>query len=86
MAESELLKASRDLAWRQFMNGVVLQSMAHHRTCRGYVRENVQQGNSKIVLVTGLIELVFWVVVAIVLGGTFLMSLCGLIMIVFNID
>lgn len=86
MAESELLKASRDLAWRQFMNGVVLQSMAHHRTCRGQVRADVRQGNRPVLVIAGLIELVFWIVVAIVLGGTMLMSLCGLMMIVFGIE
>lgn len=76
----------RDLAWRQFMNGLVLQNIQQNRNCRYKGHQIQEHGNSKIVLVAGLIELLFWLFVVIVFGGTVLMSLCGLVMIVFNID
>ena len=84
----EMQDFSRDLSWRLFMNGIVLQSMARHRTYRGQqVRENVNvQGNNAVMMIAGIIELLFWLFVMILFGGTMLMSLCGLMMIVFGIE
>ena len=87
MVENELLKVSQDLSNRLFWNEFWLRSIARHRTYRGQqVRADVRQGNRPVLVIAGLIELVFWIVVAIVLGGTMLMSLCGLMMIVFGIE
>ena len=80
-------KQVQDLIRGQFMNQMIFRIMDNASANRG----KVQQGQGvqylhKVPLIVDIVcgaVVLFWVVV---LGGTLLLSLLGLIMLVFNID
>lgn len=80
-------KQVQDLIRGQFMNQMIFRIMDNARANRG----RVQQGQGvqyvhKVPLIVDIVcgaVILFWVVV---LGGTFLLSLLGLFMLVFNIS
>lgn len=80
-------KQVQDLIRGQFMNQMIFRIMDNARANRGRVQQG--QGVQYVHHVPLIVDIVcgavvlFWVVV---LGGTFLLSLLGLIMLVFNID
>lgn len=80
-------KQVQDLIRGQFMNQMIFRIMDNARANRGKVQQG--QGVQYVHKVPLIIDIVcgavvlFWVVV---LGGTLLLSILGLIMLVFNID
>ena len=77
-------KQVQDLIRGQFMNQMIFRIMdnAKARRCRVQQGQEVQNVPLIVDIVCGAVVL-FWVVV---LGGTFLLSVLGLIMLVFNVD
>ena len=81
-------KQVQDLIRGQFLNQMIFRIMDNARAtrCRNYQQGQEVQSVHKVPLIVDIVcgaVVLFWVVV---LGGTLLLSLLGLIMLVFNID
>ena len=81
-------KQVQDLIRGQFINAMIFRIMDNERAnrCRVYQQGQQVQCVHKVPLIVDIVcgaVVLFWVVV---LGGTLLLSLLGLIMLVFNID
>jgi len=75
----------QDLIRGQFMNAMIFRIMDNARANRCRVNQQGQEVH-KVPLIVDIVcgaVILFWVVL---LGGTLLLSLLGLIMLVFNID
>ena len=82
--ESEEMKAARYIVNGQFMNQMIFRIMDRHRRCgNNQISGNVQY-SKPVLIICGLIELMFWAFVLIVFGGTILLSLLGLLMLIFT--
>lgn len=77
-------KQVQDLIRGQFMNQMIFRIMdnAKARRCRVQQGQEVQK-MPIIIDIIGVCFLLFWIIL---LGGTMLLSLMGLFMLVFNID
>jgi len=79
-------KQVQDLIRGQFMNQMIFRIMDNARANRGRVQQGQVQQVQKIPVIFDIIGgavLLFWLVL---LGGTVLLSLLGLIMLIFHID
>ena len=82
--ESEEMKAARYIINGQFMNQMIFRIMDRHRRCgSNQISGNVQY-SKPVLIICGLVELMFWAFVLIVFGGTVLLSLVGLLMLIFT--
>lgn len=78
------MKAARYIINGQFMNQMIFRIMDRHRRCiSNQISGNVQY-SKPVLIICGLIELMFWAFVLIVFGGTVLLSLVGLFMLIFT--
>lgn len=77
-------KQVQDLIRGQFMNQMIFRIMDNARTSRGQLQDGQEVQRMPLIFdIIGGVVLLFWLVL---LGGTMLLSLLGLIMIVFHID
>lgn len=77
-------KQVQDLIRGQFMNQMIFRIMDNAKARRGRVQQGQDvQKVPLIVDVVGICFILFWTVL---LGGTLLLSLVGLFMLIFNID
>lgn len=88
MNKNEIDYLSQSLANKYFMANMIFRIMDNARAtrCRNYQQGQEVQSVHKVPLIVDIVcgaVVLFWVVV---LGGTLLLSLLGLIMLVFNID
>lgn len=86
MEESEEMKAARHIVNGQFMNQMIFRIMDRRSRYRNNQQSGGGQYSKPLLIIGGIIELLFWGFVVIVLGGTFLLSLAGLFMLIFHID
>lgn len=84
--ESEEMKAARHIVNGQFMNQMIFRIMDGHSRRRGNQQSVGGQCSKPLLIIAGITELLFWGFVVIVLGGTFLLSLAGIFMLIFHID
>ena len=82
--ESEEMKAARYIINGQFMNQMIFRIMDRHRRCSSNQISGNVQYSKPVLIICGLIELMFWAFVLIVFGGTVLLSLVGLFMLIFT--
>ena len=88
MNKNEIDYLSQSLANKYFMVNMIFRIMNNARAnrCRNYQQGQQVQYVHQVPLIVDIVcgaVILFWVVV---LGGTLLLSLLGLIMLVFNID
>ena len=78
------MKAARYIINGQFMNQMIFRIMDRHRRCSSNQISGNVQYSKPVLIICGLIELMFWAFVLIVFGGTVLLSLVGLFMLIFT--
>ena len=78
------MKAARYIINGQFMNQMIFRIMDRHRRCSSNQISGNVQYSKPVLIICGLIELMFWAFVLIVFGGTVLLSLVGLLMLIFT--
>ena len=78
------MKAARYIINGQFMNQMIFRIMDRHRRCSSSQISGNVQYSKPVLIICGLIELMFWAFVLIVFGGTVLLSLVGLLMLIFT--
>ena len=77
-------KQVQDLIRGQFMNAMIFRIMDNAKVRRGRIQQNQEVQKMPLMFdIIGVAVILFWVVL---LGGTLLLSLIGLVMSAFNID
>jgi len=77
-------KQVQDLIRGQFMNAMIFRIMDNAKVRRGRIQQNQEVQKMPLMFdIIGGAVILFWVVL---LGGTLLLSLIGLVMSAFNID
>ena len=78
------MKAARYIINGQFMNQMIFRILDRRSRCGSKQISGNVQYSKPLLIICGLIELMFWAFVLIVFGGTVLLSLVGLLMLIFT--